>query len=287
MVSIYTLCDPASGEVRYLGMSRKPALRLAQYKARGGGHTKRLSKWLESIARDPQQIILEMVPLEVADQREREWIELLRSYGTPLLNWTSGGEGRFDIPAEHKAKLRALRRAEVAAGTHNFLRPEVQARAAAKRKGRAQPWAKVNVQKAAAACRGRKLTEEHKQKCSVALTGKTKSTVERQQIGTRVAKLWADPVWAAKMRAALTGLPHRSMRGVAVSAALRRGVPLTSEHRVKVSAGQKATWTPERRAAASQARKGKLAHPMTDEMRAKISISVRAYFAQRRLQKSA
>lgn len=282
MLTIYTLCDPASGEVRYVGMSRRPAYRLKQYMARGGGHTPHLRNWLESVNRQPVQVCLETVDAAEADVRERYWIALLRSYDARLINYTDGGEGGFTHAPATKVRLREGQQRLLTAGRHNFMHPEARARVravAATRRGRPIPWlvghASWNTGKACPP-----LTEEHKRKCSEALRGRKLSKAHRLGIAKRVKAQWADPAWKAKMRAALRGKDHSS--AVAASAEHRRGVPLTEEHRRKVSEGQKASWTPERRLAASQARKGKAVTTMTPEIRAKLSASVRAYFAARR-----
>lgn len=283
MVSIYTLCDPDSGEVRYVGLTRDTHRRLIAYRARTGGHTKHLRNWLAKIDHNPVLVVLELVDLADADVRERYWITQLRSYAARLLNYTDGGEGGNSPSVEVRDRIRQAQQKFLACGTHNFLKPDVRARVSASNRERLQgkpipwfagqtPWNKGQ--------RGGTLTEEHKRKCSLALQGKTHTAATRLGISHRVKTQWADPAWAAMMRNALKGKDHSV--GVAASAAARRGIPLTPEHRAKVSAGQAASWTPARRLAASQARKGKVAHPITEAMKAKISASVKAYFAAKR-----
>lgn len=67
----------------------------------------------------------------------------------------------------------------------------------------------------------------------------------------------------------------------------RTGIPLSAGHRQRVAVAVKASWTPARRLAASARAKGRCPHPMTPEIRAKISESVRRRHVEGAYQTSA
>jgi len=241
MISIYILCDPVSDEIRYVGLSRSPRQRLRAYCCENGGHTPHLRNWLESIGRKPRLRVLETVDESIADECERQWIAYFKLIGIRLINYTCGGEKGFSVTDTHKERLRRLQRNRVETGTHNFLKPEVRAKIVARAKasiGIPKPWSRNQALKLSAAQKGSKLTEEHKRKCSLALTGKVRSPEAREKDRLRGLRQMAeDPVFAARMKT--LGCHNNHAKALSASLAKRRGVPLTAEHRAKISAAMK------------------------------------------------
>ena len=126
---IYSLSDPGSLEIRYVGKTTKTALvRLQLHRKHARDGVTHLHQWLKSLGRPPFFSLLEEVALGKLDVAERRWIKSLRKDGCRLTNFTDGGtggdtwrgrkmssEGRAKISAalrgrlkseEHKAKLR-------------------------------------------------------------------------------------------------------------------------------------------------------------------------------------
>lgn len=98
-VTIYALCHPLSGKVRYIGKSQYlPTRRLIYHirDARAGG-ARPVAHWLRGIDKKnlrPIISVLERVPLgDDWAAREKYWIAEHRSAGASLLNLTDGGEG--------------------------------------------------------------------------------------------------------------------------------------------------------------------------------------------------
>jgi GIY-YIG catalytic domain len=283
-VTIYTLSNPTTAEIRYVGMTRDLPRRLKQYQSETGGHTRHLKNWLKSIAHRPVLLILEEVPLAGADDRERFWIAQLREYGARLINYTNGGEGGYEWDQSVTARIGAHQRRLCETGTHNFQNPEIRARAIAgaikAQKGVPKPWMSVLTTQRNIARTGIPLSAERRKAVSIAvrLHPRVWTDAQRIEMSAIAQDRWLDPAYRAAMVASgkRTGV---SQKALDASADARRGKRLTSEHRAKVSAGITASWTPARRAAASIARKGKLVHPMTPEIKAKIAATVRALHA--------
>lgn len=100
MVSIYTLSDPTTGQVRYVGKtSVKPEARYAQHIyqwKRCKGKISYLNSWIKNLANKQLKPVLQVVDL-VDDEAwvlaEQGYIRLFKSYGCKLVNLTIGGEG--------------------------------------------------------------------------------------------------------------------------------------------------------------------------------------------------
>jgi hypothetical protein len=87
---IYALTDPDTGEVRYIGQTRKLWQRYAQHLLVPRGTSAKLAwlKDLESKRKLPGLRILESVPEDEGSSAERRWIRHWRSQGTSLLNYS-------------------------------------------------------------------------------------------------------------------------------------------------------------------------------------------------------
>lgn len=92
---IYGLCDPDTGELRYVGQtgrSLKPRLK-ERIRWALAGHQPAVSRWIGSLdGTEPGIIELERNPADL-DTAERQWIASLRAAGCTLVNLTVGGSG--------------------------------------------------------------------------------------------------------------------------------------------------------------------------------------------------
>jgi DNA invertase Pin-like site-specific DNA recombinase len=106
-VSIYALCQPETGEVRYVGKSTDVDRRYCQHLAPWNLAKKsKKNSWLKSLlARsvEPMLVVLEEVPAEEAGDVERWWIDCYRL--GRLTNGTAGGEGNQGMSAEARARM--------------------------------------------------------------------------------------------------------------------------------------------------------------------------------------
>lgn len=107
---IYTLSDPRTLEVRYVGMTTK------SLDVRLGGHlrTAHLEKnhrarWIRSLKNAglvPVITEIEVVPVEQHAEAERRWIAAYRAQGARLVNATDGGDGTFGHKMSPEARKR-------------------------------------------------------------------------------------------------------------------------------------------------------------------------------------
>jgi GIY-YIG catalytic domain len=106
--TIYALCEPETGEVRYIGKTRNLRKRQLQHlRPSSLERRSRRSSWLKNLlARglQPMVCILQEVPVEQEDELERWWIAVYRPNGR-LTNETDGGDGVTNPPAEVRALI--------------------------------------------------------------------------------------------------------------------------------------------------------------------------------------
>lgn len=89
---IYALCDPNTGEVRYVGKT----VRAVEDRVKGHVQGSRwmethCARWLRKLGTAPDVLILEET--DDLDRAERDWIAGLRAIGYRLTNLTNGGTG--------------------------------------------------------------------------------------------------------------------------------------------------------------------------------------------------
>jgi hypothetical protein len=92
-VPIYGLAF--DGEIRYVGKTtHSPRTRLRRHVDEAHLGTTHVSRWIRSLPRDPDVVVLEKEHVGSIDEAERAWIALLRRYGCRLTNMTDGGDGQ-------------------------------------------------------------------------------------------------------------------------------------------------------------------------------------------------
>jgi hypothetical protein len=131
--TIYALCAPGDGAIRYVGCTRHgPEVRLRRHirRAASDGRTPK-NVWLRTLLRDGQRPtirVLEVVPVDEMFVAERRWVAALSDHH--LLNATRGGPGMtgYSPSAETRAKLR-----DALVGRE--LSPETRAKMSASRTG--------------------------------------------------------------------------------------------------------------------------------------------------------
>lgn len=152
---IYGLCDPRDGELRYIGKSDQPQIRLRnQMNERAQTHR---CHWLQELRRlrlRPAQIILDAVP-SGSDWRavEKAYIAAARNAGYHLTNGTAGGDGVPELSGESLRRVRT-------AWLGRKHRPESLEKIGAASRGRyhTAAWRKAMQER----MQGREFTAEHR-----------------------------------------------------------------------------------------------------------------------------
>jgi|CXWL01.1.fsa_nt_gi hypothetical protein len=205
-VAIYLLCDPCSGDPRYVGKSMNPNRRLRLHITNARiDNTTHKTHWLNGLMAMPILRIVEWCNSHVdASERERYWIAKLRGEGIKLTNSTDGGEGQPGLrhSDEARAKIsRASKGHSVSMETREKIR-----------------LAHTGKQHALGKKHGQEARERHR----LAALGKGPFRGHTHSVDT-----------IAKMRAAKRGKPRSAETRAKISAA-KTGVPghtHTREHR--------------------------------------------------------
>lgn len=222
-VFIYALADPSTGEVRYVGQSVNPPLRLRQHL--WGDHTNPYKeRWLAQLARagrEPALLILEEATQATWEARERAWIAFYRAEGARLTNLTEGGEGPGELTPEARERHReAMRGNQNSLGHRHSDEAKEKMRAAAQ--ARSYPT-------------GRPVSEDTRAKIGAAHRGKKRSAAD-----------------LAAQRARQKGRPVLTAEQQAAHAERLRGKPKAPEVIAKIRASSQARFTDEERARVSQ-----------------------------------
>lgn len=172
-VAVYTLLDPRTKAVRYVGKAQEPKERLEEHisQARNvkGQLCHRLA-WLRQLARANLRPLLRTVERcceTVWQERERFWIAEYRRRGADLVNATDGGDEVDGYKHTDKDRVKM-------SASHKPLAPEVEAR-------------RIKAVRAA-------------------ITGRERTPEEREAIRQAALKQWANRQARAKLMKGL--LPH-------------------------------------------------------------------------------
>jgi group I intron endonuclease len=94
--NIYTLTDPRTNRVRYVGKANNVSQRYKAHLNRARKHQVHKKNWIEQLKREGLKPIIEVidvVPIEDWIFWETYWISQLRQWGFDLINYTNGGDG--------------------------------------------------------------------------------------------------------------------------------------------------------------------------------------------------
>lgn len=239
---LYTLADPRTGEVRYVGWtSQRPRGRFSRhlYDARRGDNSHRC-RWIRTLVADgckPLMRPVAILAVEEAPSTEIRYIAAMRKGGARLVNTTNGGDGALGyVPtAEARAKIGAASRGRV-------LSEEARARigdAAHKR-----PRSHEEIEKVASFHRGRKRSPETCARISAALKGKKAPPFtkhHREALASARRGKHHSPEAKAKIGKS-SRERKRSPEARAKTSLTLRGVKKSAETRSRMSAAQYARW---------------------------------------------
>lgn len=241
-VKIYCLCDPNTGEIRYVGKTKSSLThRLKGHLSdvrRGRIYIPR-HKWIHGLISNgglPTICLLEDVDEAYWQEAEQFWIAYLRFIGCKLLNATAGGDGLHDFRHTQLTK-----RKQSAAAKRRYTKPEERAKSG--------------------------------EAVRIAFQDETKRSKLREAYARRGDKFKRDSISRLVTYS-------RTAEGRAKTAKTHRGKTLSAETRAKISAarmGQKRS--PEAIRKTAEAHRGRT---RSEETKAKIAASRRVYYAKRR-----
>lgn len=191
-VSIYTLSDPTTHSVRYVGQSQDPVKRFSSH-IHNAVHSKKSRHdydWMAALAVKgikPEMTVVEEVSINDAGESEAWWISYLRGLGCNLTNLFNGGKvsrGHKTGPAtaERRRKISAANRGRV-------LSPESRKKISDANKGKkASP---ETVKKISAAHTGIKDTVRVRRNKSLARSRYWDSEEAKARMSIAMKKAWA------------------------------------------------------------------------------------------------
>lgn len=100
---IYALCEPETGEIRYVGKANNLRRRMKQHLVNYDSEKTPKAAWLSKLGatgRLPLLRVLEQVPIEDWPRAECDWIATLKAQGCNLTNLKNGGDG---VPESYRA----------------------------------------------------------------------------------------------------------------------------------------------------------------------------------------
>lgn len=107
---IYTLSDPITNFVRYVGKTNNPKQRLASHICLSSNHNTHKYNWIKSLKTNKLKPIMDII--DTFDNEiecnifEIYWISQFKSWGFKLCNHSHGGEGNYGMIVSEDTKIR-------------------------------------------------------------------------------------------------------------------------------------------------------------------------------------
>lgn len=190
---IYSLTDPTTGEIRYIGKTNNLAIRLKWHLGHCKTNRTHKNNWLVGLISQGLKPIMDVLATvgneNEAYIREQMWIEYGRAQGWPLTNLTDGGNGTpgYQWTAEQRAAFSAKKKGVQFSDEHKAALSEAQ-----KERLKTQPHVRLGLKHSQAA----------KEKMTATKTGKAINADTGKRSADRAAE-WNDPEIRARRRAGI------------------------------------------------------------------------------------
>lgn len=204
MKYIYTLSDPISFDIRYVGITNNPSNRYRQHLCTTSSKKSHCRSWILSLKNNNLQPIMEILDVcedFLGELMEQYWISQIKSWGFDLTNLTVGGEGIGGFKfSQESLKKRSLNRVHKRPSEKS-----IQALVNYNKNGRTEEHRR-NLSKAkkgkSSSNKGIPMSEEHKKKLSKVKMGKPATWRHRKvlQYSTNnvLIKEWINATVASK-----------------------------------------------------------------------------------------
>jgi len=94
--NIYTLTDPRTNKVRYVGKANNVSQRYRAHLNKARKHQTHKWNWIQELKQEglkPIVDVIDVVPIDSWQYWEIYWISQMKQWGFNLVNYTSGGDG--------------------------------------------------------------------------------------------------------------------------------------------------------------------------------------------------
>ena len=205
---VYTLSDPRTGDVRYVGWTIDIARRLYLHIWHSSRHKEKntyKAKWIQSLLKvgvDPAIQVIESGRGDGWKESEPKWISHFKSLGCKLTNLTDGGQGTIGIVVKESTKKligdfhrgKGFWKKGIAAAIESNrgkkLPPEHVAKVAGANRGKKRsPEFCASIVKRNT---GRVATPETRARLSVSHSGLKRTEEQRKTLSAAQFKRWAD-----------------------------------------------------------------------------------------------
>lgn len=217
MTHIYSLSDPVSGTVRYVGKTnRDPSLRFRVHLSINRQTRTYKQSWITNLKTRglrPQTEIIASVPEDRGASAERIWIGFYRWLGYPLVNHSAGGESGFF--GGHHTKEAKQRISDGLRGK----KPSALSVATLIERNKLRVWTSEMRDKMSQSRPGYRATLETKEKMSAALRGRIFSDDHKRRL-SEAAKSFKRGSLSESHRLAIS----RSLKGKPLSESHKRAM---------------------------------------------------------------
>lgn len=191
---IYTLSDPRTGEIRYVGFTKKElAVRLKNHIKKSKSGTKdsytHVLNWIKKLSEDNLKPKIETIELCNEDnwkECEKFWIQQLRVWGFRLTNLTDGGDGLSNPSKETREKISFANKGK----KRTPEQIELHRQTIIGRKLSEEHKKKISLT-SPRFWKGKKMSEFAKQKMSISKTGYKHSEETKTNISINNSRYWA------------------------------------------------------------------------------------------------
>lgn len=97
-IDIYVLKSPKSGMVRYVGQTGRGKKRMYEHNSKSSKLQYPVVRWVSKLRREslkPLYEVIDTLPKSLADEAEKKYILLFKSFGANLYNLSLGGAGNL------------------------------------------------------------------------------------------------------------------------------------------------------------------------------------------------
>jgi group I intron endonuclease len=111
-IYIYTLCNPNTGDIRYVGVSKHPHIRYKEHIRESKVNNTYKCCWIRSIKYEPKMEIIDECYFSDFAFWEKYYISLFKSWGFKLTNLCDGGKGphgyKFSEESKKKRSINSI-----------------------------------------------------------------------------------------------------------------------------------------------------------------------------------